>query len=487
MPKLQITDFLSPPTTELSPFVAQPNQLVICNGVNPSYKYGKLIKDLGYSQQGDAVEANKPITSLYHFRQDASVNKLLCTVNNAAGTNLVLAYDNAGTWTDIALSNAWDGFEDCNVEFESFIKYCFFVGYDDTDGVFLPVGSLTGTTFSTSTNVTNMPQAKYIKRYRDRLYIANCYESATAYPYRVWFSSIPASGAITWTVASDYIDVDFSEIITGLGENWDRLLIFTEFSAYMYNQAEKKKIWDVGCGNHRTIKNVGDKMIWANKDNVWMSNGGQPQAIGGFIKELIQTSTVSDWRAEVIDNEYHIHLGSADENGRSYSNCVAVFNIESSMWRWREYADGIASMARYTTGGDDFLMLGCDDGDVHKKSKYTDTTPIYADDGNPILSHFRTAAMPLGDPSVEKRIKKITAYAEYANGLDLRYRIYDSNQEVKMPFKPIGRLKKIVNEFKSLGLHGNFIQFEGKEYSQNKAWEFFGLTIEYAQDSDKNE
>ena len=179
---------------------------------------------------------------MHHFRQSSSVEKILATVNNAAGTNLVLAYNNAGTWTDIALANAWDAYEDCDVEMEDFINYCFFVGYDDTDSVFLPVGSLTGTTFSTSTNVTNMPKAKYIKRYRDRLYIGNCDISGTAYPYRVYFSSVPSAGSISWTVASDFIDVDYSEAITGLGENWDRLMIFTEFSAYVYNQSEKKKV-----------------------------------------------------------------------------------------------------------------------------------------------------------------------------------------------------------------------------------------------------
>ena len=121
---------------------------------------------------------------------------------------------------------------------ESFLEYCFFVGYDSTDSVFLPVGSLTGVTFSTTTNVTNMPQAKYIKRYRNRLYVANCKISAALYPYRVYFASVAlGGGSLTWTVATDFIEVDYSEQITGIGENWDRLVIFTEYSAYLYDQS----------------------------------------------------------------------------------------------------------------------------------------------------------------------------------------------------------------------------------------------------------
>jgi hypothetical protein len=360
---------------------------------------------------------------------------------------------------------------------EQFLSYCFFVGYSTTDG-FLPARTLTGTTFGT-TNATSMPGAKFIKRYRDRLYLGYCDITGTAYPYRVYFSSVPSAGAITWTVASDFIDVDYSEIITGLAENWDRLLVFTEFSAYMYNQAEKKKVWDVGCGNHRSIQNIGSNMIWANKDNVWTSSGGQPTPIVSSIRELIQTSSPGGWRSAVVDSEYHLYLGSCSANGLSYANCLASFDFYSSMWRWRELYDGLTSMCKYTSSGDDFLLLGCSDGEIMIKSKYTDATKYYSDDGAPILGHFRTAALSLDDPSVEKKIKEITAYSEFGIGLELRYRIFNKNQEIKMPFTYIGNLNKIINTFKVNKLSGNFIQFEGKEYSTKQAFEFFGITIDY--------
>uniref|UniRef100_A0A6M3IK69 Uncharacterized protein n=2 Tax=viral metagenome TaxID=1070528 RepID=A0A6M3IK69_9ZZZZ len=480
--KKHIMHFLEPSTTELSPFLAGDNQLMICNGVNPSYHKGTIKKDLGYSQVGSTtLQSGKPIRSLHHFRQSSSVDKILATVDDATSDDTQLFYSTGGNWTEITdAETAWANEATMDVEMEDFISYCFFVGYSSTDG-FLPVGSLTGTTFSTSTNVTNMPGAKYIKRYRDRLYIGNCDISGTAYPYRVYFSSVPSAGSISWTVASDFIDVDYSEQITGIAENWDVLTIFTEFSAYQYDQSYKKKVWDVGCAGQRTIQNAGAYMFFANKDNVYVSTGGRPEPVGNAILGFLRGSTPSEWRAALVDNEYHLYVGdSVSVGGLTYSNVLLSFNIDSNMWRWRELYDSVDSMCRYTASGDDFLLLGCADSEIMKKSKYTDTTPIYADDGQPISAHFRTKAYDMGDPTVQKKIIEINAYSEYGQGMTIRYRIFNKNREVLMPFTNIGTLSKVVNQFKDLKkLEGNFIQFECKERSSLKAFSFYGFSMEY--------
>ena len=480
--KKHILNFLTPPSTNIAEHIANENQLVICNGCNNSHKLGQLKKDLGYAQVGaTTLEAGKPVRSLHHFRQSSSVDKILATVDDSTSADTQLFYSTGGNWTEIAgAETAWANDATMDIEMEDFIGYCIFVGYSSTDGFLAPL-SLTGTTTSTSTNITSMPLAKYIKRYRDRLYVANCGIGATLYPYRVYFSSVPSGGAITWTVASDFIDVDYSEQITGIESNWDRLVIFTEFSAYMYDQASKKKVWDIGCAGQRTIQNVGAKMIFANKDNVYVTTGGEPQPIGNDILELLRNSTASNWRSAVVDNEYNLYLGdSVSANGITYTNLMVTLNIDTNMWRWRELYDSVDSMCKYTTGGDDYLLLGCADSEIHKKSKYSDTTPIYADDTHPITSHFRTGALNLGDPSIIKTVTEVFAYAENGQGLDLRYRVWDKNQEALMPFKQIGSLTELVNDFKDFkNLKGFFLQFEGKEFSSNKSWEFNGMSIIY--------
>src|SRR5690606_14272201 len=102
----------------------------------------------------------------------------------------------SGPWTTITPA-AWAGFTDQKVESDTFIGYRLFVGSDES-GNFLPVGSLTNETFSTTANVTDMPQARYITRYRDRMYVANLKIGSTLQPYRVVFSSVPVSGTLSW-------------------------------------------------------------------------------------------------------------------------------------------------------------------------------------------------------------------------------------------------------------------------------------------------
>lgn len=475
---IHLNNFLTPPSTELSPFLMADNQLSICNGVNIGWKKGTIIKDLGYVKVGSTLEAGKSVTGLHNFRQTASTQKILATINNTAGTALTLQYNNSGTWTAINVGTTYNGYEDAQTYMEDFIGYCFIVGYDSTDGVWLPAGSLTGTTFSTSTNVTSMPASKFIKRYRDRLYVAN----ASGAPYRVYFSSVPVAGAITWTVATDFFDVDFSEEITGLGSNWDKLAVFTEFSTYLYDQDTKTKGWDIGCVNGRTIANLGSYLIWANKENVWASTGGRPTPIANDIKELMLNSSPSSWRATVVGKEYYLYLGDTDANGISYNNCLAIFDSEVGCWRWRELYDDVTALARFTNNNEDFLYMGVADGMVHCKSKYTDTTKYYSDDGKPILAHFRTKAFDFGDPSVLKTITKIVAYCKDAQQLSLRFRIYNRNNEIVMPFTDIGRLGNVINVFDKQ-LSGNFIELEGKEYSTNQPFEFWGLSLLLGLDS----
>ena len=465
--------------TSVSPFLVGDDDLCIQDNVVTSYKLGAILKRLGYKQVGGALDA-KPITGLHNFRQSSSVQKILATCNNSAGTNLTLQYNNAGTWTDITLGGAWDGYEDSKVEMEDFIGYCFFVGYDSTDNVWLPPRTLTGTSFG-ATNCTNMPNAKYIIRYRDRLYVANL-EDGGALPYRVGISDLPSGSTIGWTeyqADTGWIDVDYSEAITGLGSNWDKLFIFTEYSAYIYDQNIQKKVWDIGCKEHRTIKNLGAHMIWANRDGVWDSTGGRPMNISGRISDFIRSAITlgNTIFAEVVDKEYHLYVGNVSVNGVGYSNCTIIYNIDTQSWRWHEYHDTLTMFAKYNNSGDDRLYMGCNDGEVMELTKYVDTIPVYADDGNDISAYFETKAYDFGDPSIEKNIQKLIFYADKSQGLNMKARIINKNVKSLNKVVDLGTLKGYITSPNFKSLKGNFIQFLGTESSQLPYFSFFGFSV----------
>lgn len=456
------------------------NFLMVANGINQSYSLGKIKKDLGYVAVGGQTQDNKNILGLFHFRQSSAIDKILATCNDATDDDTQLFYSTGGNWTEVTdAETAWANEANVQIEMESFIGYCFFVGYNAVDG-FLPVATLTGTTFSTSAQCTSMPQAKYIKRYKDRIYIANCYNSA-AYPYRVYFSSIPSSGNITWTPALNFFDVDFSEEITGITENFGYLIIFNQYSTYFYNGTSLKKIFETGCSNNRSIQNIGKYCVWADQDNVWASyQGSEPEAIGQPIVQLIQNSTSSNWQSAVIDKEYCLYLGTTDANGISYTNCLAIYNIQTKLWRWRTLGDSIKSMTKYFTSGQDYLLLGNDDGDIFKKSKYIDSTIYYSDAGASIKAELRTKALDFGDSDIEKTLKKVTVKSKYGQGMVVRARAWDKNNEADMPFTDIGTITDGHNSFFGAiveNIKGRFIQFEFVEYSTKQAFEFLEFAV----------
>lgn len=479
MNSIHIKHFLVPPSTNVSRFLAQENQLTICSGVNPSYKLGELIKDTGYQQIGSTLESGKSITGLFNFRQSANLQQMLATVNDSTDDNTQLFYSTGGAWTEIAAAEtAWANKANINMDFESFIGFCFFVGYGDTDG-FISPRTLTNTTTFGTTNTTNMPNAKYIKRFGDRLYIANCDITGTAYPYRVYYSSVPSSGSISWTTSTDFFDVDYSEEITGLGALTSFLAIFTQYNVYLYTRDRLVPTeWEVGCSEYRTIQNVDSMLVWCNQDNVWATTGGRPTPIGNDILELLNNSTSSNWRSAVVDREYHLYLGNTSANGISYSNCLATYNIRTGMWRWRELADGITAMAKRwnTSLLDDYLQFGTASGDVMEKGKYTDSTVLTSDNGSEISSHFRTKAYDFGDPSIKKEIMRTVAYAERGQMLQIGYRLSDRNSQVLGKFENLGTLKNVVSVFDKKPLDGYFIEFEGKERSTLPPWKFLGFS-----------
>ena len=469
----------------LGPFLQPEDSPVIQSGANSTYVLGSILKDPGYYRIGDELEENKSPTGHYNFRQ-TNLEKELVTINNTAGTNLTLKYNNAGTWTDIVLGATWDGFENADVEMEAFLNYCFFVGYDANENVFLPKGSLTGTTFSTSTNCTDMWQAKYIIRYRDRLYLINCFDTATAYPFRVMYSNQPSAGALTWTPASNFLDVDYSEELRGASVNWDQLWVFTESSAYMYNQSTFKKQFDTGCSAHRTIQNSGPYMFWANYDGVWRGTGGQPENIGQPVGKFIYNGDPRDFFAVIVDEEYRLYIGDVTVDGVDYVNTELIFNMPTQTWRMRENYHTFTTYAKFMDDeGIPRVHLGTTTGEVFQKSKYYDDTIYNADGvgselsatGYAIHADIEFSPVKLGDMQTEHRIKTLTAYAEKAQGVNLSMRVLDKNLSSLTPYKKIGQLTKYINPFDVNVDNGVLLQLRLSEYSKLPFFNFYGFEL----------
>lgn len=472
----------------ISHFLRPDDTPEILNGVNITQKLGAILKDTGYTQVGDTVQAGKSITGLYDFKQNPSTQKLLATCNNSGDTALQLKYNNAGTWTNITVGATYDTFEDAKAEFESFIGHCFIVGYDSTDNVFLPVASLTGTTFSTSANVTNMAQGKFIVRYRDRLFVLHAFSGGTLHPYRVYKSDIPTAGTLSWKTNS-FFDVDYSLEITGAAAIWDKLVIFTEKSFYIYISEPEQlgKAFEVGCSSHRTIRQHNEYLIWANGDGVWMSTGGKPANIAGPVIDFIRNaSSPRLFFATLVDEEYRLHVGDVTVDGVSYNNVELRFHIPSSTWTWREYLQDTPTIfAEFNDSGKFRQYMGLADGEVMNKGKYSDNSVPSSDDGAAINANFELAPIHFNEFSIKKGIALFTAFADRAQGLSLKYRVLDRNLKILTPYFPLGKITQFINNYDiSRAEDGVMLQVAGSEYSTNPYFSFYGFELDIQKTSD---
>jgi len=396
-------------------------------------------------------------------------------------------YSSSTAWTEIpAAETAWANKADMKVEMESFIGYCFMVGHGETDG-FLPVASLTGNTFSTTTNLTSMPQGKFIKRYNGQLYVANCYTGGIAYPFRVYNSSFPVAGAITWDSVADptagYKDVDYSEGITGMETAFGSLFVFTEYQTYAWDQASWLPKWAQGCVSHRTIKKHKAYLIWCDLDGVQVSTGGQPQNISGEIDTLYKSGNPKNYHAEIVNEQYHLYLGNVSTDGINYANMEAVFDIGKSLWFVREYYDNMTIFAKYNDSGRLRLYMGTSSGQIMNKGQYADSTLLSSDNGHDISSSIELAPFHLDNLDRYKKLNSITCYSDRAGGVKVYARVVDNTSRILTPYMPIGELTRFINTFHVDIDDGVIIQIMLQETGKNPYWSFLGYTMEVLLDS----
>jgi hypothetical protein len=160
-----------------------------------------------------------------------------------------------------------------------------------------------------------------------------------------------------------------------------------------------------------------------------------------------------------------------------------VYNIPTGTWRVEEYYDTITTLAKFYSGGQDYLYMGASDGEVHKRGKYTDVTFVPTDDGYDITTLFLTGALSFGNPSVKKEFGKIIAYSDRAQGLMLKARVFDNSVSSIMNFNKLVYLKNYITEAQVNPNSGNLLQIEGTESGSKSYYSLFGFSININQDS----
>lgn len=155
-------------------------------------RIGSAARRFGYEQVGQTIQYGND--SLYGGTYNYNVvnNRIICGINNAAGTNATLNFmDVGGYWTPI-ITNAAP-----NTRFQCLNYLDEFYVAGKGNGQFMTLTNINSTMVpSTTRNVLNAPQCKFIAQYAGQLYAINCQISGTTFADRAYVSS-PALGVVT--------------------------------------------------------------------------------------------------------------------------------------------------------------------------------------------------------------------------------------------------------------------------------------------------
>jgi len=460
------------------------NELIALKNVW-TYKLGKLEKVPGYdlASSSQVIDNESPNFLHWYFDVATSRDYLLATSNE--GSDLTLKYitpDSATpvtSWTTIgSISTSWDTYEDSKPDMENYLGKAFIVGHRQGT-TFLPNATVEGAVFSTAdTDITDMPQGKYIVRYRDLLYVLYAKVSSTVYPTRAYYSDEPTAGAIGWTgILTNFINFGYDDavVINGATQALDRLIVFKERSMWKYDESERKKIADVGCDSYRSIVKVNNIPYWFNRYGFWRWKGYEPELISAkaqsYIDAIDQTKLGEVVATQYDGFEYRAFIGDVTVEGILYNNAWFCWDTRKETCYIRCTFNEVKAATNFIIASKRRAYFSDDDGYVYKFGHKIDG--IYADNGNEIDSFFITQAYDHGVPEDVKYTNQITTFTKYAEGLKCSI---DINKNNSFDDENIPQLDQHIGKA-DIASSGNRYRFKFREKSDNKSWEFEGFSI----------
>jgi len=418
---------------------------------------GSLKKRQGYSQIGAQITAGTVILGNYYFvDKDETHSQHIVVCADDADTLVDAYYNDSGTWTKITGVTDWTNGK--KVRFESFLDRVFF-----TNGYNAPK-SWSGSGSADTTDLSNAPTCKYIRVYQDRIYLAN---EPASNPSRVYFSSVPSSGTVTWDTIDDWLDVnpEDGDTITGLAENSGRLLIFKNNAMFRWNgkSTDADPIIDIGTSSQESVKTMNGITYFFNRYGVYAYDGGMPYLISRKIQKWIDgidQTALEDVNAEVDGDHYCLAVGNVTVDGTNYKNVVLVYNIHLKGWTVWTLKNRARALEHYYSSGARLISFGDDNGEVFKLNDGN------SDNGEAIPVNIKTKYYDLQTAEEEKQFSEVYVITEKGRG------IVEVGCELdNYPYKSIGYTDNDVTRLPS-NLKGKKISVVLSESGTGEQWSF---------------
>lgn len=456
-------DFSAGMVTNINENIAPPNSVALAVNLDFDEEIGSAVSRLGTLIVNAQVEAGKTCLGLINFRDaDGSNHRLIAFFNNSGDTQAVgYNVETGGTITGLTTQTA-----DTKHRQIVFLDSVLIV--NGTDAPKSYDGSTVLTTGG-AFDLANIPfsEPSLTIEWLDRVYLAG----DSANPDRVYYSSTPVSGAISWTSDNGYIDIepeDGGGGITAFGKVPGFLIIFKERSMKRWNfdSAFPESLINIGTPSQESVISEGGLCAFYSASNVhakgfYLTNGGRPIPIShdrarGIKKwvDAIPQANEADICGIGTDRVFMWSVGTLTVDDTTYNNVVLRYNRVLDQWSVRTYPQRIHWFSTFVnSSGENVIVGGDNDGNVIE----IDSPDTYVDHSNqPIFYSLHLQEEKFGynqTKSVSEKILWDTKHAEDARSVVIADGI---RQNMRHESSFIGRLLEYLQNGKLFGRYFTF-------------------------------
>lgn len=444
---------------QVSPFLTQDGDFSDIENL-ATEKIGVLSKSFDYTVKGSQVVADQPVYGGIDFFRNDGTHQHIVALN---GTSEAELYLYSSGWIDQG-QNLTKDFK-IRMSYSPTIDTLFACNYADA------TRSYDGTGWSTVTNVTDAPKARYTFSFGDRIYLLNCKVGATEYPSRAYRSDAIETSA-TWG-ANSYIV--FNDVITGVSMNAENMFVACQNSTHIFTTADGKfQVSTIGCTSHESIVQHSRYTFYSARDGYYCYDGRDTFKISAPVQDYwnaIPEANLSEIQAAVYGDHIYVYIGGIAapwDSSLTLQNVILDYNVLQNNWSRGSLAHNSTHLHTFVTDSGQRVFMGSDDGYVFEMFDGSGQQ-----NGSDYPSSVETSWIYGSSAGNMDDFMEFWGYGDYLSGLQVSYKC-----EEKDGWTPIGELNEDTDvvKFKQRAYK---IKFRLAEFSGKNLYEISRFDVGY--------
>ena len=281
--------------------------------------------------------------------------------------------------------------------------------------------------------------------------------------------------ADTYWVGGNWFDVNTNDndILTGFGENSDRLLVFKKESLHRYDGNSLRRIkGSPGTTTQRSVVTAGQYTYYFHNTGIYRTDAVTSQLISRPVQEYIDgiTSTNFDdivaWKLDEDVVRFFLGNISNSKTGFTLNRCILDYDIPSQTWSPGQLPFNVLCATSWLESQARNLYLGTDQDEV-----YQDNTGNADGGTTPIPWNMETNWKFPYTTSVDTEFTRVQIFVRQGRNIKVRYKLYATPNAISKEWLPLGDTKESFTELKipmDSNRYGRGIKFLLSEYSANE-------------------